>query len=265
MLRGVGRTYLVLPAVTLGLLAACGALPPAATSPLSSTPTGAPTPTSTQMFTRTPTATSTVSPTPTPTLAPTSTPTAAPLLDQLAVGEVAVVIGEGSLGRYRVKEQLARLPLPNDAVGETPDVSGTIVFNPDGTVQPDRSQLVINLQTLRSNEGRRDRFLRDNSLESNEYPEARFVVQNASGLPWPLPASADLSFQLTGDMTVHGVTRLVTWEVTAQVGDGSVTGQAKTSFTFGTFDMSVPSLFFILSVEDNIRLELDFAASIISG
>ena len=84
-------------------------------------------------------------------------------------------------------------------------------------------------------------------------------------LPWPLPTDGETSFQLAGDMTVHGVTKPATWEVTAQFSDGSVTGQAKTSFTFGTFDMAVPRLFFILSVEDNIRLEMDFVASVTSG
>ena len=46
---------------------------------------------------------------------------------------------------------------------------------------------------------------------------------------------------------------------------GTVTGQASTSFTFDTFDLDIPRLAFIMSVEDNIRVELDFTASVSTG
>ena len=63
-------------------------------------------------------------------------------------------------------------------------------------------------------------------------------------------------------MTIHDVTSPLAWDVTAQFGEGTATGQATTSFTFDTFDLDVPRLAFILSVEDNIRVELDFTASV---
>lgn len=44
--------------------------------------------------------------------------------------------------------------------------------------------------------------------------------------------------------------------------DKEITGKAKTSFPFDTFNLTPPTLYFILSVEDNKRLELDFVASI---
>ena len=39
-------------------------------------------------------------------------------------------------------------------------------------------------------------------------------------------------------------------------------GLVKTNFIFDLFDMKKPSAFFLLTVEDNIRLELDFIPSI---
>ena len=62
-------------------------------------------------------------------------------------------------------------------------------------------------------------------------------------------------------MTLHGVTSKLTWDVVAEFNSGTLTGQSRTSFTFDKFDIEKPSLFFILSVEDDIRLELDFIAS----
>jgi polyisoprenoid-binding protein YceI len=179
-------------------------------------------------------------------------------------GEVVIEIADGSVARYVVGEQLAGISVPNDAIGETSDVNGTIVFNADGTLQPGRSFISADLRTLQSDEERRDNYIRQNSLESNAYPTAVFLVQEVKGLTWPLPQDGEVSFQLVGSMSLHGVTSPLTWDVTAQFGPDEVTGQSRTVFTFDQFDIDKPSVFLVLSVEDEIRLELDFTASITS-
>ena len=193
---------------------------------------------------------------------PSPEPVAAP---ELRVGEVAVVIGEGSRARYRVLEELARVGFPTDAVGETPDATGLMVFGADGALQPDRSRLEVDLRTLESDSSRRDRYVRNNTLETSSFPTAVFVPREAQGLAWPLPSAGEVTFQLVGNMTVHGVTKPLVWEVTAQLDGESATGQAKTSFTFEEFGMAIPRVFIVLSVENNIRLELDFIAGVTRG
>ena len=168
------------------------------------------------------------------------------------------------MARYRVEEELARFGR-GEAVGESSDVSGAIVFRVDGSVDPDRSRIMIDLRTLRSNEARRDNFLRTRSLESNRFPIAEFVVRDAPGLTLPLPQSGEVIFQLEGDMTLHGETRPLEWDAIAQFGTTSAIGQVRTSFTFATFGMSKPSLIFIISVEDEIRLEVDYVGTVEVG
>lgn len=143
-------------------------------------------------------------------------------------------------------------------------MSGTVVFGPGGVVLPG-SSITVKVSTLKSDESRRDRYLRSSALETDRYPLVEFAISSAEGLPWPLPASGQAAFKLAGNMTVHGVARPISWDVTADFSDAGATGRARTSFTFGEFDMRVPRLFFILSVEDNIRLELDFAVTIKRG
>src|SRR4029079_202734 len=92
-----------------------------------------------------------------------------------------------------------------------------------------------------------------------KYPAAVFVPTSVSGLPSPLPTAGDVTFQLTGDLTVHGVTKSVTWDVTATATDGNdLAGPATTSFTLADFWLTQPRVPVVLSVEDTIRLELDF-------
>jgi polyisoprenoid-binding protein YceI len=163
-----------------------------------------------------------------------------------------------------VEEQLASLDLPNDVIGETPDVSGSITFNADGEVQSDQSLITVNLQTLKTDSDRRDGYLKENSLETNRFPTAQIVVTDTPGLTWPFPAEGEATFQIVGDMTVRDQTRAITWDATARFEGDSITGQARTGFTFNDFDMDKPSVFIVLSVEDNIRVELDFVAGVVN-
>ena len=75
----------------------------------------------------------------------------------------------------------------------------------------------------------------------------------------------ETTFELVGDMTVHGVTKQVVWNVTASLVGDSLTGTASTEFTFEDFGMTVPSVMVVLSVEDKIRLEYDFNFMIETG
>jgi polyisoprenoid-binding protein YceI len=168
------------------------------------------------------------------------------------------VVPDQSEARYRVREQLANLQFPSDAVGRTRAITGTVAFAGDGSIVSSASKLTVDLTTLQSNEQRRDNFIKSNTLEVSRYPTAEFVPREARGLPWPLPASGEATFQLVGDMTIHGTTRPVTWDVTAKFAGDRVTGTATTSFKFGDFNMQVPRVAVVLSVEDNIRLEVDF-------
>jgi len=219
-----------------------------------STPSARETPTP-AVATKSPVVLTQVEPSATPAdpLAPTSAPPD-------TSGQLRLVLApEGNEARYRVLEQLLRLSLPSDAVGVTTAINGMIVVNADGTIVRDGSEFVVDLTTLTSDEARRDNFIKNNTLETNRYPMAEFVPFEAIGLPSPLPTSGEVGFQLAGDLTVHGITRPATWEVTAQVVDGGeLVGSATTSFTFADFGMTAPRVPVVLSVEETITLELDF-------
>ena len=59
-------------------------------------------------------------------------------------------------------------------------------------------------------------------------------------------------------MTIHGVTKEITFDVSGTFRGDTVQGKALTSFPFSLFNLTQPRLPFLLSVEDEIRLEIDF-------
>ena len=167
-------------------------------------------------------------------------------------------VRDGTKALYRVREQLAGRDLPSDAVGTTQNVTGTLVIEPDATLPPGQSKFVVDLSTLQSDQGRRDNFIKGNTLNTAQYPTAEFVPTAVNGLASPLPSSGEVKFQIVGDMTVHGTTRPVTWDVTATINGQELTGSATTALKFADFGLSRPRVPLVLSVEDNIRLEIDF-------
>jgi len=167
-----------------------------------------------------------------------------------------VLMPDKSQASYRVREQLANVSLPSDAVGTTHDFSGTVVINPDGTIVSSESKFVVNLATLTSDRSQRDGFIKRAVLQTSEYPTAVFVPTQATGLASPLPQSGDVAFKLIGDLTIRNVTKQVTWDVTGKIQGNELIGQATTAFTFDTFNLTQPRVPVVLSVENNIKLEL---------
>lgn len=167
------------------------------------------------------------------------------------------VVPEESEVRYRVREQLVGLSFPNDAIGATSVVGGGVAFNAQGRVLREDSRFTVDLRTLRSDEARRDNYLRRNTLETERYPTVTFALTEARRLPFPLPQAGSVPFELVGDLTVKEVTRRVTWEATASFDGPRVTVRARTAFRFGDFDLRVPRVSVVLSVEDDIKLEAD--------
>ena len=82
-------------------------------------------------------------------------------------------------------------------------------------------------------------------------------------MPWPLPNNGSVEVEIIGDMNVHGVTEEITWETKVNFERDKLNGISKTNFKFEKFNMDLPRVAIVLSVENNIRLELDFSAEII--
>lgn len=183
---------------------------------------------------------------------------APPAVAQATAGVRLVLATEGNEARYQVREQLAGVGFPNDAIGATSAILGALVLDATGAVVADGSRFVVDLATLVSDRQRRDRYIKNRTLETEQYPTIEFKPTEQRGLPWPLPSNGVFDFQLVGSLTLHGTTRDATWAVHAEATGDGFSGTATTSFTFEDFGMDRPRVAVVLSVEDTIKLEYDF-------
>lgn len=169
-----------------------------------------------------------------------------------------VVAPMGNEVRYRIREQLVSVDLPNDAIGRTSEITGGIALTTSGGIVPSESKFVASVGSLKSDRDRRDGFVRGNVLVTDQYPTVEFSPTAFRGLPKSVPTSGSHKFDVVGSLTVKGVRRPTTWRVNATAGNGQVTGTASTAFTFSDFNIEQPRVPIVLSVADTIRLEYDF-------
>ena len=164
----------------------------------------------------------------------------------------------GNVARFRVREQLARIPFPNDAVGEIQTVSGSLAVTTDGVLIPGASRFVIRVADLATDQDRRDNFLRRNTLNTEAYPDVIFQPTALEGITFPLPEQGNVSFRIVGALTVRDRTVPATWNVGAAMVQGEVRGRAEARFTFDQLGLEIPRVGSVLSIVDDIRLEYDF-------
>jgi polyisoprenoid-binding protein YceI len=194
---------------------------------------------------------------------PTATPAAtAAVTTAPQANAITWIVDAASRATIRVREQLVRLPAPNDAIITISGAQGSFTLNPDGTFATG-SKISVDMTTVTTDDRQRTDSIRRDPLEVTRFRTSELVPKKTTGLALPLAGSGDFTFQLTGDLTLHGVTKSVTFDVKATRSDGKLTATATAnpSWTFGDFGMEPPSSFSVISIVDEIRMEFALVAN----
>ena len=195
---------------------------------------------------------------------PTSAaPSAGTATTSPAATALSWTITDQSKATVRVREQLASLNFPSDAVLVATGAKGAFQVNDDGTFAPG-SLITFDVSSLTSDQSQRDSFVKQSVLNTRQFPTATLVPTKVTGLTLPLATTARATFTLTGKLTIHGVTKDVTFTVdcTRNGGDLTATATLAPTVKFGDFGMQQPAApGRVLSVVDEIKLTVDLVAS----
>jgi polyisoprenoid-binding protein YceI len=153
--------------------------------------------------------------------------------------------------------------IANNVVGVTSDVRGDITgVNSPETVA--MGPIVVDLSTLATDKAFRNRAIHDAILqtrsEANRF--ATFQLTSVEGMPSEVVLGTAYDLSLTGDLTIHGVTRPVTFAaVVTPVSETRLEGSASVSLPFSDFDVHVLRLPpQVASIGEVVTLEIDFVA-----
>jgi polyisoprenoid-binding protein YceI len=192
----------------------------------------------------------------------TSGTAAAPTLAPTGSGKVFTIDSSGSEASFSIDEVL--FGQPNTVVGKTSQVAGQIQVDKDDPSKSTVGQIKVDLTGLKTDSNLRNNTIQGRILETgnsgNQF--ATFTSKSLSGLPASVTVGQPFSFKITGDLTIHGVTRSATFDTMATLeSDSKLSGQAQTTLnSFKDFNISVPDVPSVSHVSEPVKLTLTFAA-----
>jgi polyisoprenoid-binding protein YceI len=145
-------------------------------------------------------------------------------------------ISAGSEFGYRVKEVLGGVG--TEAVGRGEGIAGSITIA--GT-QVTEGSFTAEVATIASDNSMRDGQFRGRVMETEQFPDASFELTSPIDLSTLPPVDGEVTALATGDLTLHGVTRPVTFEVTAVRGSQRIAVVGSIPVAFGDYDIDNPS------------------------
>ncbi len=231
---------------------ACASTPaPPTAAPVA---TSAPVPTNETAPTNAPAPTTASAPTalaPTATQAVSNNDSALPASLGAAEGKVYAfqVLPEQTTVEYAVDEVL----FGNKQItrGKTSTVEGDFKLGvKDGKPYFEFSRFRVDLRTLKSDNGMRDRAIRFQWLESDKYPYADFVVKEIQQFPSDAQAGQEVKFQVTGDLTVREITKPATFDVTVKLDGDTLVGTGTTQVFMKDYGFSPPEILGRFTVSD---------------
>ena len=123
-----------------------------------------------------------------------------------------IIPGSGSTASYRIEERLGGFA--RTTVGTTTAVAGEILVNVAEPALSRVGEIVVNVETLKSDSNLRDKRIRHDYLESSHWPFVRFTPTSIEGLRVDFTDGASYDFSITGELTVKETTRTETFNGT---------------------------------------------------
>jgi polyisoprenoid-binding protein YceI len=181
-----------------------------------------------------------------------SLPKSGPGSGPLVAGPVSGTwtVASGSESGYRVQEVLFNQS--HTAVGRTSRVSGGLIIS--GTVVA-AADFSVDMATVKSDDVSRDVQFRDYILATSKYPHASFRLTQPIQLGSIPQPGAIISAPATGDLTLHGVTHLVTFIVRAERTTSGIDVNAEIPVVLSYWHIRNPS-FVITKVGNSGLLEV---------
>jgi len=166
--------------------------------------------------------------------APSSTPT-----PDVGITGTWLATSESTVG-YRVKEVLGGVD--TEGVGRTNQVNGSLTIQ-DTTLLSTVFEIYV--ASIKSDSSKRDSQFSGNIMDTATYPTATFRLLTPIELG-SIPADdQNITATAQGELTMHGVTQQVSFEVTAKIANGIIGVLGSIDITFADYGIANPSNAFV--------------------
>jgi polyisoprenoid-binding protein YceI len=153
---------------------------------------------------------------------------------------------------YRVQEQLAAGVLESTATGRTSETTGS--FTIDGLTVKDVT-VTANLLSLKSDREMRDNRIKTLGLESERFPESKFVLAEPINFRRVPKEGETVRATAKGDFTLHGVTRRVSIPLQGRWDGRDIQVVGSLHVKFADYQMEPPNIAGFVTVKDEGEME----------
>jgi polyisoprenoid-binding protein YceI len=157
-------------------------------------------------------------------------------------GEVAAGIEgtwtttDDSVVQYRVQEVL--FGQDAEATGTADGVTGSVEIT--GT-EVTSAEVEVDMTTFESPESGRDGQFQGRIMETAEFPTASFSLTEPIDLGGEPADGEEISVAATGELTMHGVTQTITFDLAARRSGSTFAANATIPITFSDYEIDDPS------------------------
>lgn len=192
---------------------------------------------------------------------------------------LAASISAGEITRFYINDEMKRdivtftskAPLET-VIGKTGEITGFIEVDLEDISETAMARFEVDLASVKTGIGLRDRHMRQQYLETDKYPKAVFELAGIKTTgETSLIGNQPIDMILEGDFTVHGVSKKVEVSVTATYMKETEETKARLPgdllHIIGTFDVYLSDhnikrpQFVFLKLDDRQKIDLDFFAS----
>jgi polyisoprenoid-binding protein YceI len=145
-------------------------------------------------------------------------------------------IASGSLVRYRVEETL--FGQSHTAVGSTSRVSGSMKLTATSLTS---ASFTVDMTSISSGQGQRDGQFQGRIMDTADFPTATFTLTSPLDLGTVPKDGALKTYSAKGNLQLHGMTKSVTFTLTARRTGNVIAVQGDEPITFSDYGINNPS------------------------
>ncbi|HMG25411.1 MAG TPA: YceI family protein [Acidimicrobiia bacterium] len=153
---------------------------------------------------------------------------------------------------YRAQEELAAVGFESTATGRTDEINGS--FTIDGMTVKNVS-VDASLLSLKSDRDMRDNRIKTLGLESEKFPQSKFVLTEPISFQSVPQAGQTVRATAKGNFTLHGVTRRVSIPLEGRWDGRDIQVVGSLDIRFADYQIEAPNIAGFVSVKDQGVME----------
>ena len=170
---------------------------------------------------------------------------------------VTYALTDATRALFVIDEELRGQPMTVTATSSL--VLGEMVLDPADPVSAQLGTILVNARDFTTDSSNRNRAIRGPILDSDTFEFVEFATDSIDRVE---SSGGEVTFTVTGDLTIRGVANRVTFDVRATLnGDETITGTAEATVDHTDWGLNIPKAPGVANVSELVTLRLEFVAA----